>query len=87
MGGSRGVGLGTAQRSAKEGFKLALVARSVASLEKAADLWRKAGATCSALCSGHCHSSLLQEAVLDTVKSEGLIDVLVCAAASKSCSH
>jgi len=80
VGGSRGIGRGMAERLAKEGYNLSLVARTSFYLNETANVCRQAGARVLTFSFDVTNSSLLERAVDHTVNTYGSIDVLICAA-------
>ena len=80
VGGSRGIGRGMAERLSREGYDLALVARTSHCLNEAANECRKNGARVLTFSFDVTNSSVLQQSVEHTVNTYGSIDVLVYAA-------
>ena len=79
LGGSKGIGKGMAERLAREGYNLTLVARTSHYLNLAAVECRALGARVLTLALDITNSSLLEQAVEHTVTTYGSIDVLICA--------
>jgi len=79
LGGSRGIGKGMAERLAREGYNLTLVARTSHDLNLVAVGCRALGARVLTLALDITNSSLLEQAVEHTVTTFGSIDVLICA--------
>ena len=80
IGGSRGIGRGAAEKFAKEGYNLSLIARGSDALDDAANVCRSMGAEVVTFAIDVTNNSLLKRAVEQTVDSLGSIDVLLCAA-------
>jgi len=76
-GASEGIGLATARRFAEAGAKLALVARSAAKLEALADELKAAGAEAISVPSDVSVPEQVKNAVAETVRHYGRIDVLI----------
>ena len=74
-GASRGIGLATAERFAREGYRVFLAARDAAAL---ADATRRAGADATALAVDLAASGGADALVRAAVQAFGRIDVLVC---------
>lgn len=80
VGGSRGVGRGVAERLAKDGYNLTIIARNSFHLNETANACRQLGARVLTFSFDITNSSLLERAVNHTVSTYGSIDVLVYAA-------
>jgi NAD(P)-dependent dehydrogenase (short-subunit alcohol dehydrogenase family) len=76
-GASAGIGLATAQRFAREGAKLALVARSADILARLTDELRAQGCEAVALPADLRDPAQVKHAVAETVRHYGRIDILI----------
>lgn len=76
-GGSKGIGLGIAQKLFKEGMRVAISSRSINAAKIAADLISKDSSRVLALESDVCSMASEQRAVQDIIKHFGQLDVLV----------
>lgn len=76
-GASEGIGLATARRFAEAGAKLSLVARSAAKLEALADELNAAGSEAIAVPTDVSDPEQVKNAVAETVRHYGRIDVLI----------
>lgn len=76
-GGSKGIGLGIAQKLFKEGMRVAISSRSINAAKSAADLISKDSSRVLALESDVCSMASEQRAVQDIIKHFGQLDVLV----------
>ena len=76
-GGSKGIGLGIAQKLFEEGMRVAISSRSINAVKSAADLISKDSSRVLALESDVCSMASEQKAVQDILKHFGQLDVLV----------
>lgn len=79
VGGSRGIGRGLAERLAKDGYNLSIIARNSFCLNETANVCRQAGARVLMFSFDVTNSSLLERSVYHTVNTFGSIDVLIYA--------
>jgi len=79
LGGSRGIGRGVAERLAKEGYDISLIARGAPALEEVAKVCANLGAKTITFAIDVTNTSLLKDAIEQTVQRLGSIDVLICA--------
>lgn len=80
LGGSRGIGRGAAEQFAKDGYNIALVARTSSDLQDASRSCTQLGAEVITFTLDVTNDNLLKRAVDQTVEAFGSIDVLICAA-------
>lgn len=76
-GGSKGIGLGIAQKLFEEGMRVAISSRSINAVKSASDLISKDSSRVLALESDVCSMASEQKAVQDILKHFGQLDVLV----------
>lgn len=79
LGGSRGIGRGLAERLAKDGYDISLIARNQANLTEVAGVCAQLGAKSVTFALDVTNDALLKQAVEQTVAQLGSIDVLICA--------
>jgi short-subunit dehydrogenase len=76
-GASAGIGLATARRFAKDGAKLALVARSADILTRLAEEFRGQGSDAAATPADLLDPAQVKHAVMETIRHFGHIDILI----------
>ena len=76
-GASAGIGLATVRRFAREGARLALVARSAECLEQLAEELRALGGDALAIPADLCDPAQVKRAVAETARHFGRLDILI----------